>query len=274
MSWQASATLLPASNTTALQHSGYRTAGQVQSSAKALVLRHGNAGRHGGASAAEQLLGSGNAAGSITWQPQLGSTRGAGGGGRRKPHSGSPALVCQGLGLLQQLLAAPASGSHSLSIGTTASAIALASRGALPAAAGGFEIAGGSRREWQQSAAAAAWGLARVAALEYAHCRWSGVDDSPYAAHATSTQARMVAWPALPQVSDCQRCVGLSLSSTIYTRLAAHDHVSCVNVEDLSPASRTARKIPAPRPCAWRSVDLNAQVVRRRRVHIACQRVQ
>lgn len=205
MSWKASTTLLPASNTV-LQHSGYRTAGQLQSSAKALVLRHGKTGRHGAASAAEHLLQGGDAVGGITWQPQPGSTRSAGGGGRSKPHSGSPALVCQGLGLLQQLLAAPAGGSHSQSIGTTASAIALASRGALPAAAGGFEIAGGSRWEWQQSAAAAGWGMARVAALEYAHCRWSGVDDSPYAAHATSTQARVLSWPALPDFSDSQRC--------------------------------------------------------------------
>lgn len=82
-----------------------------------------------------------------------------------------PGSVTQGLELLQRLLAAAPQ---------AASSVQLATSGALPAATSSCNIAGGA--PGQLAAAAPAWGLARVAALEYADCRWQGVDALQYAA--------------------------------------------------------------------------------------------
>jgi hypothetical protein len=113
--------------------------------------------------------------GGVTWLPAAIVAA----GGRKQRHGlphpacvGDPAAVTQGLELLQRVLAAaPAAGSS----------IALQTQGGLPAARSSCDIAGSAPAG---SAAASAWGLARVAALEYADCRWHSADMSDYSQHA------------------------------------------------------------------------------------------
>ena len=138
--------------------------------------------------------------GDATWSP---ATTGA--AGRRKQRqglhytvaAGNPAAVTQGLELLLRLLAAGQ---------TAASSIALSTKGGLPAASSPSDITGGAPAT---GAAAPAWGLARVAALEYADCRWHGADVSSYTQQA-------------PQVLPCLQ-TDLSISTAQQYLLTCFD---------------------------------------------------
>lgn len=114
--------------------------------------------------------------GNVMWTPA--STGAAGSRKRRQgwPRpavAGDPAAVTQGLEQLQRLLAAGQ---------TAASGITLCTKGGLPAASSCSDVTGGAT---SHGAAAPAWGLARVAALEYADCCWNSADASQYTQHAT-----------------------------------------------------------------------------------------
>ena len=115
--------------------------------------------------------------GNVTWSPASAQAAGS----RKLPlpaAAGDPAAVTQGLELLQRLLAAGQ---------TAASGISLCTKGGLPAASSSSDITGGAS---MSGAAAPAWGLARVAALEYADCRWHGADASRYTQQASEVLLR------------------------------------------------------------------------------------
>lgn len=96
-------------------------------------------------------------------------------------------LALQGLALLQRLLAAPASApaggsvsdpSGARSCEATVQSLALLTRSALAAAHSG--CAPVAAPQGDGCAGAAAWGLARVAAVEAQDVRWTSCDASPF----------------------------------------------------------------------------------------------
>lgn len=131
------------------------------------LIRYGAA--VGGSSSASSM-GKPLQGGDVTWV--------AAGSGKQQGVS-DPAAVIQGLELLQRLLANSAQ---------AASSVALSTAGALPAATSSSDIAGAAAGSSMKAAAAPVWGLARVAALEYADCRWQAVDRSQYAARLTEVK--------------------------------------------------------------------------------------
>ena len=176
VAWQASTALLPAPASASAfvasrQHRHMAHLGGPAGEHKAVVIQYGRT------TAPARLPLQGVTA---KWMPASAAATGS-----RKQHdlasAADPAAITQGLELLQRLLA---DGSQCMP-----SSISLATSGALPAASFGCDVTGVIRRSSSSIAAAAApaWGLARVADLEYADCSWRGMDVSPYAAHPEPT---------------------------------------------------------------------------------------
>ena len=175
VAWQASAAL-PAAHPSACSGLGLRQrqhiamAASTSNSQGASTMQYGRTSPSDTNAAADMQPWQGG----VTWLPASATAASSRKQSRGLPHPASaadPAAVTQGLELLQRLLAAaPAAGSS----------IALQTQGALPAAGCSGSIAGSASAV---SAAASAWGLARVAALEYADSRWHGADVSHYTQH-------------------------------------------------------------------------------------------